>query len=305
MGSTHALSRCRLNRASENALVNHLRARQAAEGKGEMMTSRFTVLQAYTRDQVADVIGMPVERRGGAWDTGYDEWQGEVFIFANVGVAGRTGHDYRNRWADKKLVWYGKTRAKRGQPQIDRIVSNTVPVHIFWRGSDRAPFTYAGQGIALEATNDAPIEVLWGFDEHTLPIEPNGKVNDSSVPVWRRGPPPAKGHTTITKVDGLTEVYVLRLWDESLGLVDLPEGHVVIKVGISNEIERRLRELNAGFPPGSKTRWILASSRLVSSARDAWELEGRCLEQLRRNGQWIGGEFAAIPRELLTRLLDK
>lgn len=265
--------------------------------------NRFDVLRKYTRSEVADIIEMPEERRrGGAWSTGYDEWQGGVFIFANVGVAGRTGHDYGNRWVGKNLVWFGKTWARRGQAQIDRIISNTVPVHIFWRGMDRAPFTYAGMGIAIEATDDAPIQVTWSFENDAM-MEPIGELDNSGSPSWRRGPSPTKGQATFTRADGDTEVYLLCLADDGLGILDLPEGYCIIKIGISNKINRRIRELNIGFPPGSKIGWKLISSRRMPNARDAWELEGRCLENLRQNGYWIGGEYGAVPGGLLKTLL--
>jgi hypothetical protein len=71
------------------------------------------------------------------------------------------------------------------------------------------------------------------------------KARIFQTPIWRRGPPPVKGETIISKADGPTNVYVLRLKG---GLLDVPEGHVVIKIGISNEIGRRLRPVSAAAP---------------------------------------------------------
>lgn len=259
------------------------------------MVATFALGQSYTRADIADIIAMPPERRGGSWDTGYDEWQGEVFIFANIGVAGRTGHDYQNCWRGKELIWYGKNRSRRGQTQMDRIISNSVPVHIFWRGADRSPFTYAGIGMAIEATDDAPIRVVWSFDQLSETSNVALDPERSRLPVSRRGPPPHKGDTLISRVDGQTYVYVLRLDGAPRLLPDLPEDHVVIKVGISNEIDRRLRELNAGFPPGSKASWVCVACRLLPTSLEAYQLEGERLEHLRKSKRWIGGEYGMIP----------
>lgn len=48
------------------------------------------------------------ERQKGNWNTGYNEYEGQVFIFVNINVAGRTGHDYKNKLSDNMLEWYSK-----------------------------------------------------------------------------------------------------------------------------------------------------------------------------------------------------
>ncbi|WP_296096985.1 hypothetical protein [uncultured Agrobacterium sp.] len=264
------------------------------------MVEVFKVGKQYTREEVATQIDMPVERRGGAWDTGYDEWNGRAFIFANVGVAGRTGHDYGNRWEGKNLVWFGKTNARRGQPQIDRFISNAIDVHVFWRGADRSPFTYAGLGTAIAATEDTPVQVTWSFERNEPAV---ALAVPQSSPTWRRGPPPVSGEAIVVRPSGETYVYLLRLEGPVDALVDLPPDHSVIKIGMSGNIERRIAELNAGFPPGSKVRWAAMRTRKFDAARAAWELEGQHLEALRKNGCWIGGEFAVVPDMMMEKLL--
>ncbi|WP_018235107.1 GIY-YIG nuclease family protein [Ensifer sp. BR816] len=265
------------------------------------MVEVFKVADQYTREQVATQIGMPVERRGGAWDTGYDEWNGQAFIFANVGIAGRTGHDYGNRWEGKNLIWSGKTNARRGQPQIDRIISNSIDVHVFWRGTDRSPFTYAGLGTAIAATDGTPVQVTWSFERN----DPGaGPALPNTSPTWRRGPPPVSGEAIVVRQSGETHVYLLRLEGPVGAFVDLPPGHSVIKIGMSGNVERRVAELNAGFPPGSKVRWCAVRTHKFDAARAAWELEGQHLEALRKDGRWIGGEFAVVPDGMMEELLS-
>lgn len=270
-------------------------------GRG-LVASSFTIGEHYSREEVAEVIGLPANlREGGTWMTGYSEWQGSAYVFTNVGIAGRTGHDYANRWVGKELIWFGKTISRRGQPQIDRMISNTIPVHVFWRGKDRAPFTYAGNATAVEASGDKPVQVIWAFP-NTAP----GRVvaaAEQSEPKWRRGPPPTAGTSKLTKADGATDVYVMRLEGPVEAFLDIPEGHAVIKVGMSNNVQRRLDELNCGFPPGSAIKWRLVDKRTLADGNSAWEFEGVCLEGLRLRGEWIGGEFAVVCEALLKTLL--
>src|ERR1700722_3140340 len=91
----------------------------------------FEIGRNYTREEIAEQIAMPRERsRGGPWTTGYDNWKGGNFMFCNVGVAGRTGHDYGNEWDGKRLIWFGKTLSNERQPSIRRMIAGREPVHV-------------------------------------------------------------------------------------------------------------------------------------------------------------------------------
>jgi putative restriction endonuclease len=63
----------------------------------------FEVGVQYTRAEVQEELSVPESRRGGDWDTGYTSYNGALYIFCNIGSAGRTGHDYPNRWDGEQL----------------------------------------------------------------------------------------------------------------------------------------------------------------------------------------------------------
>jgi hypothetical protein len=260
----------------------------------------FQVGAAYTREQVADAIGYPIEKRsGGTWSTGYTGFEGSYFIFCNVGGAGRTGHDYPNRWQGRDLVWFGKTDTHVGQPQIDEMVSGRRDVLIFWRARDRSPFTFAGVAHASEVVDSTPVEVLWSFDP-VASIE--GGVEN--MPVFRRGPRPKSGERRAFIDDGPCSIYLMTLEglppDVACGRQD---GFVPVKVGMSSAPQRRLSELNAGFPPGARFAWRLKKTVALVSLDAAFEAESKLLEELRVRGYWIGGEFGAIPEVDLPEML--
>ncbi|MBM0169163.1 hypothetical protein [Altererythrobacter sp. C41] len=266
--------------------------------------ANFEVGRTYTREQVADRIGLPeLKRKGGAWATGYSRWGDEVVIFCNVGTAGRTGHDYPNRWNGKLLDWTGKTGSTAHQPLIREMLSGSLTIHVFWRGRDRSPFTYAGIASAVSVRETVPVAVTWAFQESgdTLATQEGTDVlaeepATSRSTAFRRGPRPSMGERTLLTEDGPTSVYLMRLdGPVSVLMPHIPAGHAVIKVGMSNAPRRRRVELNNGFPPGSAIKWRLAASRKYPSAMDAFEAEGVVLEGLRLNHHWIGGEFACLP----------
>src|SRR5690554_4825677 len=115
----------------------------------------------YTRQEVRRRAGLPRSARGGNWDTGIVEHEGEFIIFANVGTEGRTGHFYGNRWEGACLRWYHKRGSHLGWPSVHRSIEPGSRVHVFWRASNDAPFEYAGRARAVEVFDTSPVEILW------------------------------------------------------------------------------------------------------------------------------------------------
>jgi hypothetical protein len=262
--------------------------------------SRFEVGKAYTREEVAAQVGNNDYQGGGSWDTGYAFFNGEFFIFCNVGIAGRTGHKYPNRWDDGRLVWSTKPGTRLGQPQIERLISGQVPVHVFWRGQDRQPFTYAGLAVAESVNDVSPAEVTWLLD----PNLSSSTKDPQGQPQWRRGPPPSAGATTLHKQDGPTSVYVMVLEGASRATFpSLPEGTQLAKIGMSNDPVRRELDLNVGFPLGCVLRWKVLRAREYATAALAYTAEGELLERFRTAGKWAGNEFIRVTRDDLDDLL--
>lgn len=155
----------------------------------------FTVGKQYKRSEIKLAIGLDPNAKGGPWDTGYAEKNGADFIFCNVGIAGRTGHDYDNHFDGSELLWRGKTNSHKDQPTIRRMTSAGAEVHVFWRAEDRDPFTYAGQGTATELFNESPVKVRWHFSnpndsqikdarsQERLPVDTLERI--TSEHIWR------------------------------------------------------------------------------------------------------------------------
>lgn len=90
--------------------------------------------QLYTRKEVHQmVLGKPLPKIGtGNWLTGYVKVHGNLFIFANVGDAGRTGHNFPNFLdSDSDIfTWYGKPDSHSEQVQIKKLLHGELQ-HIF------------------------------------------------------------------------------------------------------------------------------------------------------------------------------
>src|SRR5207249_622547 len=132
--------------------------------------SEFKVGATYTRADIYRILRVPVEEQGGDWDTGYHRYRDEWFIFCTVGQPGRTGHDYPNRFEGNDLIWTGRTGARWDHASIQSMVSGELPVHVFFRLSDREPFSYAGIAHAASVAKEkVPVEVRWQFDDASQP----------------------------------------------------------------------------------------------------------------------------------------
>jgi 5-methylcytosine-specific restriction enzyme A len=135
----------------------------------------YTVGANYTRNDIYELLHIPEAERGGDWATGYHRHNSDYYIFCNVGLPGRTGHNYDNHWEGERLVWRGKTGSHFGQPTIKNLISGAYSILVFYRSEDRAPFTFAGVGQPVPHTEvELPVRIDWVF----------GSDDSSEVPVF-------------------------------------------------------------------------------------------------------------------------
>lgn len=127
------------------------------------MSFSFVVGDQYTRSDVFRIIGLQPAPVGGDWFTGYAAYGDDWFIFCGVGVPGRTGHDYGNHFDGDRLVWFGKSYARLGQPSTESLLHPRGSVYVFFRERDRDPFTFAGIGSPAEAFDQRPVKIVWTF----------------------------------------------------------------------------------------------------------------------------------------------
>ena len=257
-------------------------------------TTHFDIGRQYSRDAVADLIKLPTSKRLGHWTTGYSLQNSEFFVFANVGAAARTGHDYPNHWDGRRLIWFAKRTARPHHREVEKLISRNLPVHIFWRGNDRADFTYAGLGNPVSVSTNSPIQIVWSFDTVT---ESGGAELDRGSRS-RRGPPPTPGTISVTRTAGETFVYLMMLKGPvSAVFPSLAPGARVVKVGMSNDPERRREEMCWGLPRACTLRWHVIARRQFHSGEEAYRVESRLLEQMRTRSEEVDGEFAIVNEE--------
>ncbi len=138
----------------------------------------FVPGREYSRPEIQQMVVRSAAAKGGKWDTGVLKHDGEFFIFATVGVAGSTDHDYDNRWEGKRLRWYHQTRSRLGWPSVQELLEQGRRIHVFWRTAKGKPFKYAGEATAMETKDTTPVEILWSFN-NSKPSEPPYTLEDA------------------------------------------------------------------------------------------------------------------------------
>ena len=106
----------------------------------------------YTRKSIGEICFPGVGRSGGNWDTAYVRVKNNLIIFMNIGVAGRTGHDFDNCFDRKTntVVWFGKPRAHSRQPTFQNLLNGALTPHFFARwNSNNSEFIYLGAGLIV------------------------------------------------------------------------------------------------------------------------------------------------------------
>ncbi len=143
-------------------------------------SDKLIVGRQYARADLYKVLEVPLEQRRGNWETGYNQYEGEYFVFVNVETPGRTGHNYNDTWKqDGTLFWHGKMHSHMRQQGIQRMIDEGTRCHFFTRvDNSNVYFTYQGVGKAVLVNDVSPVEIYWRFPE-SEPVEqvPQGTPN--------------------------------------------------------------------------------------------------------------------------------
>ncbi|CAI9678975.1 HNH endonuclease [Elizabethkingia anophelis] len=125
----------------------------------------FEPNKTYTKKDIYEILSVPVEKQKGAWDTGYREYEDNIYIFANVGIPGRTGSDYNNYWDGDLFHWEAKTNSNINQRLIQKMITDnpSYDVHLFTRTDNSLPFTYEGNVVAIHFSDTIPVKIVWSF----------------------------------------------------------------------------------------------------------------------------------------------
>lgn len=142
----------------------------------------FELDKTYTKKDIYTVLSVPIEQQKGAWDTGYREYKDNIYIFANIGIPGRTGSNYNNFWEGDLFHWEAKTNSNRNQPFIQKMTENNslYNIHLFTRTDNSLPFTYEGVVTCHEVFDTIPVKIVWTFDTNFYNLNTQTKLYEGA-----------------------------------------------------------------------------------------------------------------------------
>jgi hypothetical protein len=226
----------------------------------------------------------------------------------------------REIWDTDKISVHGLQEKKR----LDKEVSwkFAVPVKRAWKLNRQIavgqvfPDTYLpgnGQALAsfgmIVSDREASNVLSWPVTEVSVFGEPpilasKAEIAFEAAYASSKGIQPSFGERTSDYVDSECSVYLMKYSGDLavfLGLKPFElQGISLIKVGYSNDPNRRLVELNSGFPPSAASRWKLRlKSRPFPDAATALAAEDRLKEAFTKTGKSQGGEFFLCSEKLV------
>jgi hypothetical protein len=190
-----------------------------------------------------------------------------------------------------------------------------IPVVRAWRVDEPilleriAPETYrpeAGQAIAVWSPPLLPKEVDLALKIKVTEVNVFGEPPLSGkelekIPLGQtfqpsRAFPGAFGERSADYEDGPTRLYLARFDGDGYALLGLGKPQfdktVLVKIGVSNDLKRRILELNAGFPPAAKGRWTMQLMSEPYVGRQAAETAEQAFkDNADKRLQSLGGEF--------------
>ena len=92
--------------------------------------------------------------------TGYVQIKGskDLIIFMNIGIAGKTGHNFKNDYdKDSGIIkWFGKPKSHSKQPTFINLFSGKLTPHFFARWDAKSiKFKYLGTGSIINFKDNA------------------------------------------------------------------------------------------------------------------------------------------------------
>ena len=146
----------------------------------------FTKHSNYSRRDVIKIVTGKDEQPYGKWVSGYNREGDNLFVFMNIGIPGRTGHDYKNTYdrETEEVSWCGKSKTHSNQPVIKQIINGDLSLYVFARWERHVvDFEYLGIGKVISFEDDVPVADRDANDSFCIEFKLTCK--ESGTNAWR------------------------------------------------------------------------------------------------------------------------
>lgn len=175
----------------------------------------------------------------------------------------------------------------------------------------RHRFTRTTTAILLESDEreralSHPVYQVNVFGEPEIDVAEQGPIGSLLKP--SRGIPPSHGQRTSNYEDSETSIYLMILTENAHAFLTKGAaefGHALAKVGRTNDIARRLKEVNCGFPERAMFRWKPIAQHRFATAGEAESAEEDLKYLFDRDFKSQGNEFFSGDRKAMAAAFDR
>jgi hypothetical protein len=201
----------------------------------------------------------------------------------------------RRGWLEKWTYAIPVVRAWRTN---EPILLERIALHTYRPEAGQAIAVWSPPLLADEVELALKIKVtevnVFGEPRISVTALENAQLKQAFEP--SRAFPGSFGERTAIYEDGPTYLYLFRFDGDGLALLgqrkSMFDKTVLFKIGVSNDLKRRLAELNSGFPPASVGKWSMELSSEPYEGRSAAELAEQIFkDEANKQIRSLGGEF--------------
>lgn len=125
----------------------------------------FEINRVYRKSQIYKIFNVPRVQQGGKWRNGYCEHNNEFFIFANIGIPGKTDageYDYKNEINDNdEMEWEAQNGSKLSWPTIQKLKKSNPYIFVRYKDFRRGTYKFIGVGDCIETKDTSPVYFKW------------------------------------------------------------------------------------------------------------------------------------------------
>jgi hypothetical protein len=125
----------------------------------------FEINRVYRKSDIYKIFNVPKVQQGGKWRNGYCEHNNEFFIFANIGIPGKTDageYDYKNKINDNdEMEWEAQNGSKLSWPTVQKLKKSNPYIFVRYKDFRSGIYKFIGVGDCMETMDTSPVYFKW------------------------------------------------------------------------------------------------------------------------------------------------
>jgi hypothetical protein len=125
----------------------------------------FEINRVYRKSDIYKIFNVPKVQQGGKWRNGYCEHNNEFFIFANIGIPGKTDvgdFHYKNEINDNNVMeWEAQNNSKLSWESVQKLKKSNPYIFVRYKDFRSGIYKFIGVGDCMETKDVSPVYFKW------------------------------------------------------------------------------------------------------------------------------------------------